>query len=486
MAPLFDWFLKPRASRRLYGDASKHWNALRATVHQEQTRHHLLEVVSLCQQSISANPRNGNPYVLLTNALLQSQMVFNTANQHTLDQYAAAVIKLWADLPFDSTTANNAQLGKRWYSQVKIRLERRVEVSDPASAMEGYSLEFGERLCSPEGLDDVLSALTGPVGAQPLPEDTVEQLQQGSFDEQINDIFMKLAHLPVLAAGELDKIPEVWSIVYGGANSQLSDGALWAVSSLYRAAAEETARELILSLSSRDNAEIILEVIRDWREGRELQGSLGLAKSFLEIEQVFGSLLNPKSPLYGAANCSAKAAVYQDIADLCLVLAYGIFPHHRAAKRDRDWTVKASPVSYGEAYFGLSQRKVDASELEFAEEVVWLYKEAKEGFLEALKLNPSDGNSYLRLSQVAQQLGQQTESDRLLSEALATLDKALQADDDTPQLYIERAKAFEALGLINEAIRDIRQALHMTKYADESGYLNKELERLTAKKNPEN
>lgn len=176
MASLFDWFRKPRASRRLFGDAIRHWNDLRSTVHQEQTRHHLLQVVGLCQQSISANPRNGNPYVLLTNALLQGQVVFPTADQNTLDQYASAVIKSWADLPFKSTTASNSQLGKRWYEQAEARLKE-SGVNDPEGAMADCARQHGALVCSPTGLDQINQALTG------LVTDTTEQLQQRTNSE---------------------------------------------------------------------------------------------------------------------------------------------------------------------------------------------------------------------------------------------------------------------------------------------------------------
>ena len=205
---------------------------------------------------------------------------------------------------------------------------------------------------------------------------------------------------------------------------------------------------------------------------------------FEEVERSFAFLLIPESPLYDAANCSARATVYQDIADNCLMFADGVLPHHRAATRDEDWISKASSVHHGDVSIGLSPRQVDASEMEYIEEVVWLYDKAREFYQEAINLDPSHTESYLRLSQIAHQFGEQAESVRLLSKALESSNKAVQTNCGDQIRYNERAKIHEALGLIDEAISDIVQALQIAQYEFETERLNKELERLNAKSKP--
>ena len=85
-------------------------------------------------------------------------------------------------------------------------------------------------------------------------------VQNNSIDERVDAIMQYLGHIPIMAVQELEKLPEVLALVHHGEASRLSDGTLWAVSTLYREAAKEASRDF--RLLSRDGAEIMLEAVR--------------------------------------------------------------------------------------------------------------------------------------------------------------------------------------------------------------------------------
>jgi Flp pilus assembly protein TadD len=88
-----------------------------------------------------------------------------------------------------------------------------------------------------------------------------------------------------------------------------------------------------------------------------------------------------------------------------------------------------------------------------------LYKRAEEDFREALRLDPTDAECYMELSELLKQLGKQAEAAEKMNKALSILNRAIQADTTDERSYLERAEVYDRLGQMRLAITDLEQAL---------------------------
>jgi hypothetical protein len=149
----------------LFNEANHHWQVMKEALlrgHDAKAQSALLEVVRLCQMAIVADPqKEGNSYVLLTNALLQASQIFPTADEELLIRYAAACIQTWWILPHKGwpiTTKNNYEIGERWYQEVLHRLEL-AGSTNPASTVAEYAELYGKLVAQPSGFESIKAAL---------------------------------------------------------------------------------------------------------------------------------------------------------------------------------------------------------------------------------------------------------------------------------------------------------------------------------------
>lgn len=152
-----------KGSSGLFNQANGQWQVLKdALLRDDDARAQaaLLEVVRLCQEAIAADPqKEGNAYVLLTNALLRGGQVYQNANEELLTKYAAACIYSWWTLPHKGwpiTSKNNYEIGTRWYQEA---VERLGGSATAESTMAQYGGLYGELITSPAGFEDVRTAL---------------------------------------------------------------------------------------------------------------------------------------------------------------------------------------------------------------------------------------------------------------------------------------------------------------------------------------
>ena len=99
---------------------------------------------------------------------------------------------------------------------------------------------------------------------------------------------------------------------------------------------------------------------------------------------------------------------------------------------------------------------------DFADEIVWLYEQAKGSYEMALRLDPIDSVFYIEISKMLEYPGNTTKANRNRRKALATLNGALQADNNDEESYAERAIVFEELGQIDQAIADLQRVLALS------------------------
>ena len=227
-----------------------------------------------------------------------------------------------------------------------------------------------------------------------------------------------------------------------------------------------------------DNSRMILQSVRDFRQtGKhdKLDDQLRRAADlFLEA----GSLRNPNG-------YAGLARLYMTVADEALLFLYFVHPHHYATERVIDLLIPSEgsgkPVHYNGAHFGFCW-STKLPEVEFGEEIVWLYEEAKHGYERALRLDPSDSRSYVELSQVLRQLGQPDEATSNLHRALAILNKAIQASKGDGESWSQRGQVFEQLGEIDLAISDLEQALKLMAWEYDVKNLRERVDRLRSQK----
>ena len=162
---ILDWLWLPwkRGSSGLFNQANQHWQVMRQAVltgNERLAQGELLAVVRLCQESIQVNPKKeGDAYVLLTNALLRGSDVYEDANEELLLKYAAACIPSWWCLPHkESPITRHDELGLRWYQEVLEKLVKSGSAESEASMAE-YGALYRTLITSPSGFENIKAAL---------------------------------------------------------------------------------------------------------------------------------------------------------------------------------------------------------------------------------------------------------------------------------------------------------------------------------------
>jgi len=215
------------------------------------------------------------------------------------------------------------------------------------------------------------------------------------------------------------------------------------------------------------NAGEILSLVNKFRTDKE--NVFGKPPDFLYLAETYSALnkaldgalllydkavqLDPEDPQH----YFSRAEALSQLANYILV-AYGVFPTHM----ENYLTVKSErwPIEYGAAKLGISFIK--EPNLQFVEEILWLYNVAKRDYEKAIDLNHTDTQCYVQLSHVEHILGNQHAASDYLAKALEVLNKALRADSMDTRSYSERAMVFEELGEIDLAIQDLEHALKLS------------------------
>jgi tetratricopeptide (TPR) repeat protein len=173
-----------------------------------------------------------------------------------------------------------------------------------------------------------------------------------------------------------------------------------------------------------------------------------------------------------------RARAFHLVAD-GILMAQGIFPV-RFSKHSADQP-KGEPIQYGNAQLGICIRK-EMPDLDFLVEIMWLYEHAVEDYQTALRLDPTDTESYVGLAHVQQKLGKGEEATNNLNKALAILNRAIQADNTDERSYSKRAQIFEELGEIELAISDLERLLTLSKCEFELDATRQKIEKLRKRK----
>jgi hypothetical protein len=165
-----------QGSSGLFNQANEQWQLLKQAMlndDQGKAQAGLVEVIRLCQEAIAADPqKEGNSYVMLTNALLRADRAFPSADKELLLKYAAACIHIWNLLPHKSwpvTSKSNHELGIRWLGEIQQNL-RTSGSTNPEATMAEYASLYGQLITSPKSFDAVRNALT-PEGTKPSNND---------------------------------------------------------------------------------------------------------------------------------------------------------------------------------------------------------------------------------------------------------------------------------------------------------------------------
>ena len=227
-----------------------------------------------------------------------------------------------------------------------------------------------------------------------------------------------------------------------------------------------------------DTSRRIVQSVRDFKQTGKHDKLHDQFRRAADLFREAGALGNPNG-------YAGLARLHMTVADEALLLLYLVHPHHYATERVIDPVVpgegSGKPVHYNGAHFGFCWSP-ELPEVEFGEEIVWLYEEAKHGYETALRLDLSDARSYVENSQVLRQLGQPDEATSNLHKALAFLNKAIQASKSDGESWSQRGQVFEQLGEIDLAISDLEQALRLMALEYEVKNLREKVDRLRRQK----
>ncbi len=160
---------------------------------------------------------------------------------------------------------------------------------------------------------------------------------------------------------------------------------------------------------------------------------------------------------------AGRARAYQYVADHMLlytygIYAYGIWPSPKKRSESPPDEPEGEAVQYKAVRFGVCFRE-QIPDLEFGEEILWLYEQAEKNYGTALWLDPTDTKSSVGLSRVLGQMSKGKEADDNLSKALFILNRAILADSKDELSYSQRAEILEEMGRINLAIADLEHML---------------------------
>ncbi len=128
-------------SGKLFNQANEQWQRRQHFLlegNDEKAREACVEVVRLCQQTLSINTKEGDAYVLLANALISSAYKWNTPSTRemyeVLSSRAAAVIHLWYCLPHRGyPITKNKAIGDRLWKIILDQLMHEKALNENAA-----------------------------------------------------------------------------------------------------------------------------------------------------------------------------------------------------------------------------------------------------------------------------------------------------------------------------------------------------------------
>jgi hypothetical protein len=191
--------LLDRASRALIGksgglfnQANEQWRKAKhfsSEGNDEKVKEACVEVVSLCQQALSADPKEGDAYVLLANALMATAHIWNISPTQeiyeSLLSRSAAVIHLWYCLPHRGyPITKNKEIGDGLWKRILEELMHEKALSENAARnlMQSYKDNLADESISPNSFMKIREIMLGSVKRQ---ESVQFELHQQLLEEAL-------------------------------------------------------------------------------------------------------------------------------------------------------------------------------------------------------------------------------------------------------------------------------------------------------------
>ncbi len=179
-------------SEKLFNQANEHWHRHQSFLldgNDERATEACVEVVRLCQQAISASPKNGDAYVLLANALISGAYRCNLPLDQKRYEFlltrAAAVIHFWYCLPHRGyPITRNKEIGERlWRSILEQLMYDKALTENPVIAlMSSYKDNFAAEAISPSSFLQIREIVLQTVKMQ---EPVQSELQQQLLEKDL-------------------------------------------------------------------------------------------------------------------------------------------------------------------------------------------------------------------------------------------------------------------------------------------------------------
>ena len=159
--------MQARSAGKLFNQASDHWRLRQRSLlvgDNESARQACIEVVRLCQLSIQRDEREGNAYVLLSNALTSAESEgpgrSDRERYEFLQSRAAAVIHLWYTQPYRGypiTKKTTTKIGERLWGIIVDEISQDKSLSENAtiSLIESYRDSLATDTISPDSFKEI-------------------------------------------------------------------------------------------------------------------------------------------------------------------------------------------------------------------------------------------------------------------------------------------------------------------------------------------
>lgn len=229
----------------------------------------------------------------------------------------------------------------------------------------------------------------------------------------------------------------------------------------------------------------VISAVKEVMKKDSPESRKGLDKAFGGALEMFDDSLGTDMSI--PSTYLRRADAFRDMAD-AILMAYKVYPKSIVDSWSRDPTPGIRGPEMGSV---IQSEKVqlgfpDAhlfSGFGFSKEVVWLYGCAEEDYRQALSFDPTFVRCYIEMSDLLKQLGKSSESSKNLELALSVLNKAIQADGNDVDSYLDRAKVYDRLGMTKLAIVDLEYVLAHDTRTWEIGPSRRFLEQLREREN---
>jgi len=146
-----------------FNEAADHYQKLRYLMGQpDQYKRELLEIIRLCQMAIAKNPRNGDAFVLLANALVLAAGDLRFINEEAYDYFltrAGAVMQHWIS---SGIYTRNRKLGLQLLQSIKDEIGKAKALTSTESErrMEAFCNTLLTYVLKPDSLTKMQQMLT--------------------------------------------------------------------------------------------------------------------------------------------------------------------------------------------------------------------------------------------------------------------------------------------------------------------------------------